>query len=77
MILIAVVYFSLRISLKKKSRPDQVGWALSRKVKGPWFESQLRHIYAWVASLAPVQGVYKRQPINVSLPLSYPPFHSL
>ena len=32
---------------------------------------------AWAAGLAPCQGMYHRQPVDVSFPLLLPPFPSL
>ena len=72
-----LLWVSLRLILSSfkdttPADPDQrgsVGWVSSRKGKGRRFDSQLGHMPGFAGSV-PGQGVYKRQLIDISLPVS-------
>ena len=58
---------NILLCLKQEYGPEQCGsvtWAMSCKAKRRWLDSWS---HAWVEGSVPGQGVYERQPIDVSV----------
>lgn len=51
---------SLKIISKSSGQCGSIGWMLSHRAKGYWFDSQVARAHPWVADLVPIWGRYEK-----------------